>query len=152
NAMQKNSRIGEPVLAGLVTAVVGFTSSFAVVLAGLMTVGATPGQAASGLLVLCLTMGFGSALFSWRPRMPITMAWSTPGAALLAASSVPEGGFGTAVSGFVLAGVLIALCGWLRPLARLVAAIPTALAQAMLAGVLLQLCLAPVHAAAAEPA
>lgn len=141
-----------PILAGVVTALVGFTSSFAVVLAGLVAVGATPAQAGSGLLVLCLTMGLGSALFSWRLRMPITMAWSTPGAALLAASARPEGGFGTAVSGFVLAGVLIALCGWVRPLGRLVAAIPTPLAQAMLAGVLLQLCIAPVQAAAAQPA
>lgn len=144
--------VGVPILAGLVTALVGFTSSFAVVLAGLVAVGATPAQAGSGLLVLCLTMGLGSALFSWRLRMPITMAWSTPGAALLAASARPEGGFGTAVSGFVLAGVLIALCGWLRPLGRLVAAIPTPLAQAMLAGVLLQLCIAPIQAAAAQPA
>ena len=54
----------QAVTAGLVCAVVGFTSSFAVVLAGLRAVGATQAQAASGLLVLCLTMGLGCIVFS----------------------------------------------------------------------------------------
>lgn len=130
-------------LAGIVCAVVGFTSSFAVVLAGLRAVGASPAQAASGLTALCLTMGLGSLWFSWRTRMPVTMAWSTPGAALLAASAAPAGGFGTAVLAFVITGTLILLCGLVRPLQRLVELIPAAVAHAMLAGVLLSLCVVP---------
>ncbi len=139
------------VVAGIVTAVVGFTSSFAVVLAGLQAVGASPDQAASGLLVLCLTMGAGSVLFSWRLKMPVTMAWSTPGAALLAGAAVPAAGFRAAVTAFALTGVLIALCGLVRPLGRAVAAIPPALANAMLAGVLLTLCVEPFRALAHSP-
>ncbi|NUS40930.1 MAG: benzoate transporter, partial [Terrabacter sp.] len=107
-------------LAGVVCGLVGFTSSFAVVLTGLRAVGASPEQAASGLFVLCVTMGLGCVLFSWRLRMPITMAWSTPGAALLATATVPAGGFATAVGAFVVCGVLVALCGLVRPLERLV--------------------------------
>lgn len=140
------------VLAGVVCGLVGFTSSFAVVLTGLQAVGASPEQAASGLLVLCVTMGLGCVLFSWRLRMPVTMAWSTPGAALLAAATVPAGGFASAVGAFVLCGVLLALCGLVRPLERLVEAIPTPLASAMLAGVLLTLCAAPFRAVVAAPA
>ncbi|WP_461004774.1 benzoate/H(+) symporter BenE family transporter [Terrabacter terrigena] len=140
------------VLAGVVCGLVGFTSSFAVVLTGLQAVGASPEQAASGLLVLCVTMGLGCVLFSWRLRMPVTMAWSTPGAALLAAGTVPAGGFATAVGAFLLCGVLIALCGLVRPLERLVEAIPTGLASAMLAGVLLTLCVAPFRAVVTSPA
>ena len=60
------------VLAGVVCGLVGFTSSFAVVLTGLQAVGASPEQAASGLLVLCVTMGLGCVLFSWRLLTP---AW-----------------------------------------------------------------------------
>ncbi|WP_313357394.1 benzoate/H(+) symporter BenE family transporter, partial [Microbacterium sp.] len=82
-----------PITAGIVTALVGFTSSFAVVLTGLDAVGATPAQAASGLLVLSLTMGAACIILAWRFRMPITVAWSTPGAALLAAVSVVDGGW-----------------------------------------------------------
>ena len=43
--------IAQPLGAGAITALVGFTSSFAVVLSGLRAVGASPAQAASGLLV-----------------------------------------------------------------------------------------------------
>lgn len=143
---------GHAIVAGVITAVVGFTSSFAVVLAGLRAVGATGDQAASGLLVLCVLMGAGSIGFSWRLRMPITMAWSTPGAALLASSTTPGRGFGAAVAAFAVAGALIALCGIIRPLGSAVAAIPPALANAMLAGVLLTLCLSPFRALSASPA
>ena len=142
----------QAVLAGVVTAVVGFTSSFAVVLAGLQAMGATAAQAGSGLMVLCLTMGLGCVLFAWRTRLPITMAWSTPGAALLASSATPAGGFATAVGAFVVAGLLLALCGLVRPLERAVEAIPTPVANAMLAGVLLGICVQPFRDLVAAPA
>ncbi|MBC9957977.1 benzoate/H(+) symporter BenE family transporter [Yimella sp. cx-51] len=138
-------------MAGVVAGLVGFTSSFAIVLTGLRAVGADDAQAASGLFVLCLTMGAGCVLFSWRTRMPITMAWSTPGAALLATAAVPHGGFPAAVGAFILCGVLLALCGLVRPLGELVERIPAPLASAMLAGVLLPLVVAPIRAAVVDP-
>ncbi|WP_045730388.1 benzoate/H(+) symporter BenE family transporter [Pseudarthrobacter chlorophenolicus] len=140
-----------PVVAGIVTALVGFTSSFAVVLAGLRAVGANPAQAASGLLALTLAVGVGVLLLAWRSRVPVTLAWSTPGAALLATSGTPDGGWPAAVGAFLAAGVLIALTGLIPALGRLMARIPASLAQAMLAGVLLQLCLAPFTALGTVP-
>lgn len=133
----------QAVTSGLVCAVVGFTSSFAVVLAGLRAVGATQAQAASGLLVLCLTMGIGCIVFSLRTRMPVTMAWSTPGAALLASTGAAAGGFAGAVGAFAVCGVLLALCGAVPFLEKLVERIPAALASAMLAGILLTICAKP---------
>ena len=141
----------EALLAGVISAVVGFSSSFAVVLAGLTAVGATPAEAGSGVAILCLTMGLGCVLFSWRFRIPVTMAWSTPGAALLATTAAPAGGFATAVGAFVITGVLILLTGLFRPLAVLVGKIPTSIASAMLAGVLLPLCVAPFLSLAQTP-
>lgn len=141
----------QPVVAGIVTAVVGFTSSFAVVLAGLRAVGASANEAASGLFAL--TVAFGllmSGLALWT-RLPVTLAWSTPGAALLVSTGPVEGGWPAAVGAFVLTGVLLALTGVVPWLGRLAAAIPVPLAQAMLAGVLLQLCLAPFTAFAVTP-
>ena len=138
--------------AGLLAAFVGFASSFAVVLKGLTGMGASPAQAASGLMALSVAMGLCAIVLSLWRRMPISVAWSTPGAALLASSSVPEGGFPVAVGAFLTSGALIVLAGSWRPLGRAVAAIPTSLANAMLAGVLLNLCLAPMRAIAAMPA
>jgi benzoate membrane transport protein len=138
-------------MAGVVTALVGFTSSFAVVLTGLAAVGATHAQAASGLLALCLTMGVAGIVLAWRYRMPITSAWSTPGAALLAASGAIEGGWPAAVGAFLIVAALILLTALVPQLGSLIAAIPPSIAQAMLAGVLLPLCLAPIGGLAKNP-
>ena len=138
--------------AGVLAAVVGFSSTFAVVIQGLTAVGASPAEAASGLMAVSIAMGVGAIVLSLRTRMPISVAWSTPGAAVLAASAVPEGGFAAAIGAFIVTGVLIVAAGLWRPLGRSVSAIPASLANAMLAGVLLSLCLAPVKAVAESPA
>ncbi|MFP3579382.1 benzoate/H(+) symporter BenE family transporter [Arthrobacter sp. fls2-241-R2A-200] len=143
--------LGPPITAGIVTALVGFTSSFAVVLAGLRAVGATQGQASSGLLILTLTFGLGILWLSWSSKMPVTLAWSTPGAALLASAGMVDGRWPAAVGAFLVVGVLIILTGLLPVLGRLMTKIPTALAQAMLAGVLLPLCLAPFRSLGSAP-
>ena len=137
--------------AGVLAAFVGFASSFAVVLKGLTSVGASPAQAASGLMALAIAMGVCGIVLSLSRRQPISIAWSTPGAALLASSAMPDGGFPAAVGAFLLCGVLIVVAGMWRPLGRAVSAIPSSLANAMLAGILLHLCLAPIHAVAVTP-
>ena len=135
---------GTPVVAGVVTAVVGFSSSFVVVLAGLAAVGATRAEAASGLLALCVTQALGMLWLSVRHRTPVTLAWSTPGAALLITTGTVEGGWPAAVGAFAVTAVLIVLTGLLPWLGDLISRIPTSLARAMLAGVLLPICLEPV--------
>ncbi|UYO97333.1 benzoate/H(+) symporter BenE family transporter [Microbacterium sp. M28] len=143
--------MSRPITAGIVTALVGFTSSFAVVLTGLTAVGATSGQAASGLLALSLAMGLACIVLAWRYRMPITAAWSTPGAALLAATGAVEGGWPAAVGAFLVVAALILIAGLWPGFGRLIARIPASIAQAMLAGVLLPLCLAPITGIAENP-
>ncbi len=103
------------VTAGVVTSLVGFTGAFAVVLAGLRAVGASPGQAASGLLTVTVLMGVCSLLLSVWKRLPVVVAWSTPGAALLVATGSSHGGWPAAVGAFFVCGVLLALVGvWSR--------------------------------------
>ena len=140
--------IARPVLAGVVTALVGFGGAFPVVLAGLRAVGADQRQAASGLLAVCLAAAVVAVVLGLWTRMPVSIAWSTPGAALLIATGRPPGGFAAAVGAFLLCGALIVLSGLVRPLGRLIEVIPPPIAGAMLGGVLLPLCLAPVRAAA----
>ena len=151
SALPERATIVRPVSAGVVTALVGFTSSFAVVLTGLDAVGATPAQAASGLLALCVTMGVACIVLASRYRIPVTVAWSTPGAALLAATGAVEGGWPAAVGAFLVVGALIVVTGLWPQLGRLIARIPPSIAQAMLAGVLLPLCLAPITGIVLNP-
>jgi benzoate membrane transport protein len=139
------------VVAGIVTAVVGFSSAFVVVLAGLVAVGASSAEAASGLLALCATQALGMVWLSVRTREPISLAWSTPGAALLISTGAVEGGWAAAVGAFLVTAVLIVLTGLLPWLGELIARIPVSLARAMLAGVLLPICLQPVTGLADSP-
>lgn len=141
----------QPITAGIVAAIVGFASAFTVVLQGLDGVGASPAEAASGLFALCVGQGLLAIFLSLRHRQPISIAWSTPGAALLMGAGIPEGGFGVAVTAFLISGALVVIAGLWRPLGRAVAAIPLSLASAMLAGVLMELCLAPAKAVAQFP-
>lgn len=141
----------QSLLMGLLTAFVGFSSSFAVVLQGLKGAGASDAEAASGLMALSIAMGLCGIVLSLARRMPISIAWSTPGAAFLATVGVIEGGFGAAVAGFLVSSVLIVAAGLFRPLSKAISAIPPALANAMLAGVLIGLCFAPVKAVAFNP-
>ncbi len=137
--------------AGILSAFVGTAASFAIVVQGLSAAGASPMQAASGLMALSFALGCCGIYLSLKSRLPISIAWSTPGAALLATTGAPEGGFAAAVGAFLLTGVLIVLAGLWKPLGRWVSAIPTAIAGAMLAGVLLVFCLAPIKAVAEDP-
>jgi benzoate membrane transport protein len=143
--------VSRPVLAGILAALVGFTSSSAVVLAGLRGVGATPAEAASGLLSVCATQALGILWLVRRHRIPLTLAWSTPGAALLASTGVVHGGWPAAIGAFLVVGALIVMTGLWPRLGSLISAIPAPIAQAMLAGVVLELCLAPVRGFAAHP-
>ncbi len=114
--------------------------------------GATDAQAASGLFALCLVVGLICMILSFRLKIPISFAWSTPGAALLVAAGSAEGsiGFGSAVAAFIVCGLLIVLCGLWPALGRLITRIPKPIASAMLAGILFQICLVPGQALFSE--
>ncbi|MTH97536.1 benzoate/H(+) symporter BenE family transporter [Roseibium sp. RKSG952] len=141
----------QTVWAGFLSAVIGVASSFAVVIHGLTHVGATMAEATSGLMALYISMGICAIVVSLALKMPVAMAQSMPGAALLATTGAVAGGFPAAVGAFILCAGLIMLSGLFRPLTRLVSAVPMPLANAMLAGVLFGLCLAPVKSVALAP-
>lgn len=147
----RGPRLSQPVVAGAVVSLVGFASSFAIVLAGLRAVGASGAQASSGLLVLLVSVGIVGIALSYTYKMPLSIAWTTPGAALLVASGHVSGGYPAALGAFALAGVLIVVAGLWRPLTRAITSIPRPLASGLMAGVLLPICLAPVHAVVDVP-
>lgn len=141
----------QPIMAGTLAAIVGYASTFTLVLAALTAAGASPQQAGSGLLSVCLALAVLNVVVSFRARIPISFAWTTPGVAFLLTVGEPVGGFPAVAGAFLVTAALVVLTGLFRPLARLIAAIPSAIANAMLAGMLLTLCLAPVTALAEVP-
>ena len=141
----------QSLMQGLVVAIVGYASSVAIVIKGLAAVGASEMQIASALMFLGFTKGIAAIVLSLNSRMPVSVAWTTPGLAFLATSGMVTGGFPAAIGAFIVTGALIILAAFWEPLSRLIAAIPKAIANAMLAGVLLKLCLAPFLALKTMP-
>lgn len=141
----------QPIIAGVLAAIVGYASTFTLVLAALTAAGASPQQAGSGLFSVCIAIGILNIFVAWRMRIPVSFAWSTPGVAFLLTVGEPVGGFPAVAGAFLVCAALIFLTGFVGPLARAIAAIPAALANAMLAGMLLTLCLAPITAVAEMP-
>ncbi|WP_018430566.1 benzoate/H(+) symporter BenE family transporter [Hoeflea sp. 108] len=141
-------RISIPISA-FVAAIVGFGSTLAIIVAAANAVGATQIQTASWVTAICLAMAFETAWLSWRTRMPVISAWSTPGAALIAASS----GFtiNEAVGAFLIAGVLLVLTGLIKPLTQLISRIPASVASGMLAGIVVTFAINAAKAVPTDP-
>ena len=136
--------------AALAAVIVGFASTILIVMQAADAVGATAAQQASWAAVLCFAMAASSLYLSWHHKMPIITAWSTPGAALIAAG---VGGitYAQALGAFAVVGALMIATGLFKPLSQGIAKLPASLAAAMLGGVLLHYVLAVPAAALALP-
>ena len=127
--------------AGFVAVLVGFTSSVAIVFQAALAFKATPEMIASWMWALGIGMGLCSIVPSLWLRKPVMVAWSTPGAAVLATAALSGnsgGGFTMAegVGAFMVCAALIVLCGVTGWFERVMNRIPMAIASALLAGVL----------------
>ena len=137
------------IAAGIVAALAGFAGSIAVVLAAAQALHATPVETISWITAIAAATAATTALLTLRYRIPITTAWSTPGAAVIAASAgvaMPQ-----AIGAFLVAGGLIVATALIRPLGRLVERIPLPVASGLLAGVLLRFVLATFESLVARP-
>ena len=123
--------------AGFVAVLVGFTSSVAIVFQAAQAFAATPAQTGSWLWALGLGMGLCTLLPSLYLRKPVMVAWSTPGAAVLATAGL-AGGFSMAeaVGAFMVCAALIILFGVTGWFERVMQRLPLAIASGLLAGVL----------------
>ncbi|BCG84314.1 MULTISPECIES: benzoate/H(+) symporter BenE family transporter [unclassified Mesorhizobium] len=141
-------RLSIPISA-FVAAIVGFGGTLAIVIAAAHAVGATQVQTASWVTTICLAMAVESLWLSWRTKMPVITAWSTPGLALMAAST----GFsiGEAVAAFIVTAILLIATGLFRPLTQLISRIPPSVASGMLAGIVVTFALNAVKTVPADP-
>ncbi len=132
--------------AGFVAVLVGFTSSVALVFQAAQAFGASQEVISSWMWALGIGMGLASALPSLLLRQPVMIAWSTPGAAVLASAGM---GFnlGEATGAFIVCALLILLSGVTGWFERAMNRIPMAIASALLAGVLAHFGMAAFSAA-----
>jgi len=137
--------------AGFVAVLVGFTSSVALVFQAAQSLSATPEQLTSWMWALGLGMGLCTAIPSLWLRRPVMVAWSTPGAAVVATAALAGGlTMAEAVGAFLASGALIVLVGATGWFERMMDRIPMALASALLAGVLARFGLQALGAATTD--
>lgn len=136
--------------AALVASLVGYAGTAALLVQALRTLGATPNEIGSALTALCIGIGLAGAVLSFRSKIPVVLAWSTPGAALLA--TAPAGmSWNVAVGVFVGAALMMTALALSPVLTRLTERFPPAIASGVLAGVLLPFCLQLFQIAAMQP-
>ena len=122
---------------GLIAVLISYAGPLVIVLQAAAAAQLSAAQTASWIWAISIGSAITGLWLSWRTRMPIITAWSTPGAALLLAV-LPGLPFAEAVGGFVMANVLILLLALSDLFDWLMARLPRALAAAMLAGILLR--------------
>ncbi|EFF73181.1 benzoate/H(+) symporter BenE family transporter [Achromobacter piechaudii] len=124
------------IAAGVVAVLVSFGGTAVLMVQAGHAAGLDAARIGSWIGSLSLAFGLGGAFYSLRTGLPIVMAWSTPGAALLVTALVGVP-FNEAIGAYILAAGLTLACGlfgWIDPILR---RIPGEIAAAMLAGVLL---------------
>ena len=141
------------IVAGFVAVLVGFTSSAALIFQAAQNLSATPAQTASWLWALGIGMAVTSLILSWVHRMPILIAWSTPGAAVIA-SAAADGPLtlAQATGAFLVCAGMIAIAGFSGGFEKIMNRLPLPLASALLAGVLSKFTLDAFAATPANPA
>ncbi|KTC23752.1 hypothetical protein AO392_03235 [Pseudomonas putida] len=126
------------VVAGFIAMLTGYTSSLVLMFQAGQAAGLTTAQISSWIWALSIGMAVCSIGLSMRYRTPITVAWSTPGAALLI-TSLGGVSYGEAIGAYITCAVLVVICGLTGSFERLVRRIPASLAAALLAGILFKI-------------
>ncbi len=125
------------IVAGFIAVLIGFASAMAIVFQAATAAGANQAIIESWVWALGLGMGISSIGLSIWYKKPIIIAWSTPGAALLA-TSLTNSSMEQAIGIFLFVGFLILIVGLSGWFAKLTSVIPLPIAAAMLAGILVQ--------------
>lgn len=124
------------VTAGFVAAMVGLTSGITLVFQAAKAVGATDAQTTSWVWALCIGMAVLTIVPSLRLRVPVMVAFSLPGAALVATLKPGDFTLGEAIGAFMISGALVAAAGYSGVFERIMLRVPVSLVTALLGGVL----------------
>ncbi len=139
------------ITAGFVASLVGLTSGIVIVFEAARAVGANDEQVASWVWALCLGMAVLTIVPSLKLRVPVMVAFSAPGAAILATVSAGDFTLDQAIGAFIVNGILMTVAGFSGLFERFMNRIPVALVSALLAGVLARFVLSGFADAATAP-
>jgi len=123
------------VIAGFIAVVISYAGPLIIVFQAASQAHLSSEQVSSWIWAISIGSGVTGLLLSWRLRIPVITAWSTPGAALLV-SMLPTVSFAEAIGAYVVASLIIVVIGLSGAFDKLMSRLPKAIAAAMLAGIL----------------
>ena len=136
--------------AGLVAAIFGCSGPALIVIGAAGAGNLTDGQTVAWLLAIYGLGGLISFVLALHYKIPVTGAYSIPGAALVA-GSLATFPFGEAVGAFVMAGVIVLILGVTGLIGRVMRWLPMPIVMAMIAGALIRFGIGAVTAVSALP-
>lgn len=136
--------------AGLVAAIFGCSGPALIVIGAAQAGQLSNGQTVAWLLAIYLLGGIISLFMGIRYRMPITGAYSIPGAAIMVAAFATFS-YQEAVGAFIMAGVLVLLLGITGVIGRIMRWVPMPIVMAMIAGAMIRFGVAAVESVRVAP-
>ncbi|WP_434608601.1 benzoate/H(+) symporter BenE family transporter [Pseudomonas sp. R1-7] len=123
------------IIAGFIAVIISYAGPLIIVFQAAKEAQLPQEMVSSWIWAISIGSGVTGLLLSWRLRVPVITAWSTPGAALLV-SMLPTVTLPQAIGAYIAASVIIAVVGLSGAFDKLMSRLPKAIAAAMLAGIL----------------
>lgn len=123
------------IIAGLIAVIISYAGPLIIVFQAASQAHLPSEQVSSWIWAISIGSGITGLLLSWRLKVPVITAWSTPGAALLV-SMLPTVSLPEAIGAYIVASLIIAVVGFSGAFDKLMSRLPKAIAAAMLAGIL----------------
>jgi len=119
----------------MVAILAGYSGSVVIIIQAAQAAHLSQALLSSWIWAVSIGCGIAGIALSWNTRAPISVAWSTPGAALLVVS-LPGVAYPEAIGAYVVSGVVILVLAVSGLFDRVMRLVPPAVAAAMLAGIL----------------
>jgi benzoate membrane transport protein len=139
------------IVAGLIATMISYAGPLVIIFHAAEAAGLTHAQLSSWVWAVSIGSAVLGALLSLRYRVPVVIAWSIPGSALLV-TALPQLGLEQAIGAYLLANLILLLIGVSGAFDRLIARLPGSIAAGMQAGILFSFGIEVFRALPVQPA
>ncbi|MBM3104782.1 benzoate/H(+) symporter BenE family transporter [Pseudomonas sp. V1] len=122
-------------VAGFIATLISYAGPLVIVFQAAHSAHLSAAELSSWVWAISIGSGVLGVVLSLRFKVPLVIAWSAPGSALLVAL-LPDIAFAEAVGAYIVANLVILLVGVSGAFDRIVGKLPPAISAAMLAGIL----------------
>ncbi|AZL68740.1 benzoate/H(+) symporter BenE family transporter [Pseudomonas oryziphila] len=123
------------VVAGCIATLISYAGPLVIIFHAAEAAGLSHGQLSSWVWAVSMGSAVLGGLLSLRYRVPVVIAWSIPGSALLV-TALPHIGLEQAIGAYLMANTVLLLIGISGAFDRLIARLPGSIAAGMQAGIL----------------